>query len=158
MSAEVRSVVPRVALSDLERELLEEGVGGFPVVESGRLVGMVSRSDVVRQLSVEQSVGELLADTYRDLGSEEEADSSAGEAIARHVGRRMETLRVEDVMSRDVVSVAPDAPVERVAAVLASHRIHRVPVVDEKDQLVGVISTADFVLLVAEGKAGLRSA
>ena len=61
MSGPPRTVRPDTSLADLERALLDAGVGGFPVVEDGRLVGVVSRSDVVRQLSVEQSLAELLA-------------------------------------------------------------------------------------------------
>ena len=63
MEKDVRSVTPETSLVDLERRLLQARVGALPVVErTGELVGIASRSDVVRQLSVEQSLGEAMAD------------------------------------------------------------------------------------------------
>ena len=54
-------------------------------------------------------------------------------------------MKVEDVMTRNVVSVGPERPLKEVAAVLASHRISGVPVVDEGGTLVGVVSETDIV-------------
>lgn len=54
-------------------------------------------------------------------------------------------MKVEDVMTRNVVSVEPASPLKAVAAILASHRISGVPVVDEGGTLVGVVSEADIV-------------
>jgi CBS domain-containing protein len=53
-------------------------------------------------------------------------------------------VKVEDVMTRNVVSVGPGRPLKEVAANLASYRISGMPVVDE-GTLVGVVSEADIV-------------
>jgi CBS domain-containing protein len=52
---------------------------------------------------------------------------------------------VRDVMTRDVVSVNDTAPLDRVRALLVTQRLKRVPVVDNKQRLVGLISRADLV-------------
>ncbi len=150
MSGPPRTVRPDTTLADLERALLEAGVGGFPVVEGDRLVGVVSRSDVVRQLSVEQSLAELLASPPPEAGG----GAPAPDEIAEQVGRRMEALRVRDVMNTEVVTVGADTPLEEVARRLVERHIHRVPVVEE-GRLLGVVAALDFVRLVAEGR--LRS-
>ena len=151
MQAEVRTVGPSMGLPDLERAFLKERVTGFPVVErDGRLVGIVSRSDVVRQLSVEQSLGEQISDYYRQ---DSEPSEAVLPSIGEHVGRRMEGLRVQDVMVERLVTAAPDEPLGDVARRLVKERIHRIPVVDD-GRLVGIVSSVEFVRLFAEGRVG----
>jgi CBS domain-containing protein len=52
---------------------------------------------------------------------------------------------VRDVMTRGVISVPDTAPLDRVRALLVTQRLKRVPVVNNKSQLVGLISRADLV-------------
>jgi len=152
MQSEVRSVPPDLPLAELEARFLQHRVTGFPVVAGERLVGIVSRSDVVRQLSVEQAWAETLSDYYRDwTGMAPEGPSLA--EVGAEMGRRIEALRVEDVMVRAPITVAPDAHVAAAARVLVSHRIHRVPVVDA-GRLVGILTSLDLVRLVAERMEG----
>jgi CBS domain-containing protein len=63
-------------------------------------------------------------------------------------------MRTRDVMSRPVVTVRPDANLKEVAATLVEHGINAVPVVDDGDRLIGIISEAD--LLTLEPAAGTR--
>ena len=54
-------------------------------------------------------------------------------------------MRVDQLMSRDVVTVAPDAPLKDVARVLARDRISGVPVCDADGKVLGVVSEADIL-------------
>ncbi len=56
---------------------------------------------------------------------------------------------VESVMSREVVSVSPDTPIEEIIKRLAERNIKRVPVIDEAGRLVGIVSRADIVIAMA---------
>lgn len=58
--------------------------------------------------------------------------------------------RVGDIMRREVISVVPDMPVQKVAAVLDRHKIKRVPVYSD-GHIVGIISRADIVSAMARG-------
>ena len=58
-------------------------------------------------------------------------------------------MRTCDVMSSQVVSVRPDAPLKEVAATLVEHGINAVPVVDAGDRLIGIVSEADLLSLEA---------
>jgi CBS domain-containing protein len=62
-------------------------------------------------------------------------------------------MRVDQLMTKDVITVTPETPLRDVAALLAEKGISGVPVV-ENDQLVGVVSEAD--LLVKEAGPGVR--
>src|SRR5262245_57918036 len=54
-------------------------------------------------------------------------------------------MRVADIMTRSVVTITPATPVKDAAVVLAGHGVTLLPVVDESDQLVGVLTEADVV-------------
>jgi len=53
-------------------------------------------------------------------------------------------MEARDIMIKDVVAVAPDMPVAEAADLLLRYRIHGAPVVDEADQLVGMVSFVDL--------------
>ncbi len=55
-------------------------------------------------------------------------------------------MRVDEVMSGDVVTVAPETSLKNVAGLLVEHRISGVPVVDSNGTVVGVVSEADILI------------
>lgn len=54
-------------------------------------------------------------------------------------------MKAEDVMTRDVISIAPDATVLQAARLMLQHHISGLPVVDVTGKLVGVLSEGDFL-------------
>lgn len=154
MTREVASASPRWTIAELERSLCEKKVSGFPVVDGERLVGVVSRSDVIRQLAVERSRAGEISDYYRLYDGYEETGLQSLITEERFVADRLATERVEDVMSPPTFIVPPEATVSEVASLLSDQRIHRVPVVDG-ERLVGIISSLDIVELVAKGTLDL---
>lgn len=65
----------------------------------------------------------------------------------------MSNIKVRDVMTRAVVTVAPGTPLREVARILAERGISGAPVVDEADSLIGIISEGDF-LAKQRGRSG----
>lgn len=65
-------------------------------------------------------------------------------------------MRVSELMTRDVVTVGPDAPLRDTAALLASKRISGIPVVDDESRVVGVLSEADIVVKAGGATRGHR--
>lgn len=148
MQPVIKTVAPDAPLIELDRAFLEARVGAFPVVAGGELVGIVSRSDIVRQLSVEQSLAELRADADRDEQAyAADAEADLGE-IGDYLGRRVEHLRVRDCMTRQVVSATRDTPLPELAALMLQHRVHRLPVVAGR-RLVGIVGALDLVRVLA---------
>jgi len=151
MKRGVRCVTLDMTMSDLERALIRDEVSGFPVVHEGKLVGIVSRSDVVRQLCVEQSVAEVVSDYYRDSTGFAPTRAQSLHRISEMVGESIEHKCVKDFMVHQLITVAPTQPVEEVASLLVRNHIHRVPVVED-GRLLGIITTLDLVRLIAEGR------
>ena len=59
--------------------------------------------------------------------------------------------KVKDIMSKDIISVNEETPVEEIANLFTTHKINRVPVLQGK-KLVGIVSRADIVRAIAMGK------
>ncbi len=150
MQTDVRSLHPKARLADLDQWLLQGRVGGAPVIEDGRLLGIVSRTDVLRQLVIERTQAQSMSASFEE---EEEGSTAEGaDAVGQTVAARWARLCVADVMIHDVIRVPPDEPLEAVDRTLVQHRIHRV-LVTEGERLLGIVSSLDLVRLVAEGKA-----
>ena len=83
-------------------------------------------------------------DTFMDVAVDDllELNSKAAK-YARH--RKTESLRIDHLMTRDVLTVAPDTSLAEAAHLLVTHRISGLPVVDAEQRLLGVITEADFL-------------
>lgn len=69
-------------------------------------------------------------------------------------GRDPSTTRVSDVMSREVASVSEDAELGEAVHILAKHRVRRLPVLDRRGRLVGLISIGRLAKVKQEKLAG----
>lgn len=88
--------------------------------------------------------------TYMDI-TEEDLRKIYDIAL-RHAEERTATrVVVGEAMTRDVISVRPDADLHEVARLISEHRVSGLPVVDEGNRVVGVVSEADILAL-----AGLK--
>ncbi len=131
-----RVVTVRVDASILEagRLMLENRISGLPVVDGGgRVVGIVTERDFLRRAEMGSELKrprwfELLIDP---------AQSATEYAYFRD-------RKIEEVMTRDTVTVGEDMPLEEVARLIKERDIKRVPVM-RGDQLVGIISRLDLV-------------
>lgn len=149
MQVAVKSVPSSMMLPELEEELLQAGVSGFPVVDAGKLVGVVSRSDIVRQLCAEREIAEHTSDFYFDEKNFYEIQMGSFKDIADRIGERIEGLTVKDVMIKNPLTCRLNQPIHEAAKRLVDHQIHRVPVTDRGD-LVGIVTTTDLVRLIAD--------
>ena len=134
MTKTVTTARPDTLVRDLARTLIEQRISGAPVVDDqGHVVGIVSDSDLLHR-------AELGTDTRRKSWLSFFADT---DALARDYAKS-HGMRVADVMSRHVISVAADDELSTVADVLDRNRIKRVPVLED-GRLVGLISRTDLV-------------
>lgn len=150
MTTSIITVSPSTSLVDLERLLLSKRIGGTPVIDHGKLVGMVSRSDIIRVLSYEQNIAEVQSGAFRnELGI---SDRRAVELIGGQVGERMQELTVRDAMTEIRAQVGPDAPVTEIARLMMTLHVHRVLIIDQ-GKVVGIVARSNIVQLVADGRA-----
>lgn len=151
MQARVAGIGPEASLRELDELLLRRRIHGVPVLEGERVVGLVSRSDVVRQLRAEESRFEAEIDFYLSPFDEDAVAPDRDQAVSEAVAARLRRLRVRDVMTAEVIGVAPEASLEEAARVMVARRIHRLLVLEE-ERLVGILSTLDLLALLADGR------
>lgn len=119
----------------------------MPITHGGRLVGVLTRSDLLRrreQGNRRAGIRRFLAGRHR----EEKADDDALFALAR--GRRngptpAPSTPVRDVMTHQAITVRSAEPVTVAAALMLHHRHTSLPVVDGQSRLVGIVSEADIL-------------
>lgn len=135
-------------LSSVSRLFADEQISGAPVVsETGLVVGVVSMSDIVRSAGEEVPYSGTEAAFYRQIRASQphwldEPDELAG---------RLTDLRVSDVMTPELVSIAPDAPISELAKLITDNHVHRVLVIEDTPDgadLVGIVSVFDLVRLL----------
>lgn len=144
MTSPVTTVGPDTPVAEVAALLLERHISAVPVVEAdGRLIGIVSEGDLMRR---SESGTERRHAWWLALFSDPRAD--AREYVKSH------GLRARDVMSRELVTVGEDAPIDRIADLLEEHGIKRVPVVSA-GKVLGIVSRANLLqALVARPRAG----
>ena len=64
-------------------------------------------------------------------------------------------MRAKDVMTPNVITVDENTSVEQIAQTLLRWRISAVPVLDEKEQLIGIVSEGDLVRRAEPGTVGV---
>ena len=124
--AKAITVEPTLSALDLERLFERERITGAPVVEKGRLVGVVSRADLARALATADDEAGALLDYYGEVAGA----SPSPAARARLTGEKAEGLCVKDLMSTRIISVEPDESLREIAKALTKHRVHRVLVAE----------------------------
>ncbi len=151
MTKELFVVDPGMLLSDLEWEFSRRRFGGAPVVEDGKLVGMVSRADIVRRIGFSHAMSDMAMDYYRQLdGTLEGAKPDNVEQLAdQTLGNQLRHLHVHDAMTTHPATTSPSASAQAVAQLMLDKRVHRVVVV-QAGQPVGLVTTFDLVRLIAQ--------
>lgn len=142
------TIMPDSSLRDALDLMIEHRVSGLPVVNAmERCIGIISASDI---LSAEQ---EHTADEDESLGAYFDADTHSWETIkVAPNDERLTDIAVLEVMSRDLVSVDDDAPLDSIARTMVENEVHRVVVLDSNQSLQGIITAFDFVRQAVPGK------
>ncbi|CAA9517469.1 MAG: hypothetical protein AVDCRST_MAG45-2292 [uncultured Solirubrobacterales bacterium] len=139
MDADPVTVTPGTPVEDVVRLLSERELPGIPVVEAdGRCVGIVTEADLI------------IADEQGDLHLPHYIELFGGVVFLeplRHFEDRLRkafAAKVEDMMTRDPLTVGPETSARETARVISESGHNRLPVVEE-GRLVGVVSRADVL-------------
>ena len=138
MVTPVITVTPDTLIDDALRTMYQHHIRRLPVVDEGKLVGLVTRNGL----------------------REAAPPSSATPLSIWGTHYQLSKLKVRDVMITDVITVTPDNTIEEASALVEKHRIGTLPVIDESKNLVGIITSTDLLHLMAQvlgfGQKGVR--
>lgn len=124
MQSGVATVPSGLPVTELEQLLVREGISGMPVVDEGGVDGVVSRSDIVRAIASAEGNADATLAYYQEI-----AGAVPGPSSATHMAsERIAALTVRDIMTSELIAVAGDRPVRKVAKTMVSRSVHRVRV------------------------------
>ena len=130
MTTEVVTVTPDTPLKKAAALMLERGVSGVPVVEEGRVVGVLSETDILFKEHARPD-RQGLVDWVTHYGEDPPA-------------AKLDARLVRDAMTTPAVTVRPARTVADTATTMLDLGIDRLPVVDA-DELVGIVTRRDLV-------------
>ncbi|MDB5080899.1 MAG: domain containing rane protein [Chloroflexi bacterium] len=150
MTREVVFVTPTTLVSQVARVLVEYNISGVPVVDNGKVVGIVTEEDLVmRDAIIDMPHFFGVFDSVFYLATKHDFDEEMHKILA---------TEAQDLMASKVVTINQDASVQALATLMIKKEVNPVPVLDDNDELVGIVSRSDLVrLMVAEEEAGLAA-
>lgn len=143
MSKEVVTVGPDTTIEEVAGLLTGKNISGVPVVdEDGKLKGIVTQKDLLYKDMEPRfpAVVELLGGLIYLKGVHKYNEEL----------KKLVATKVEDIMTKEVVTVREDARVEDVARLMVEKGINRVPVVRDGN-MVGIVGRGDVVKYIAKG-------
>ena len=146
MAVDVDTVAPTASVQEVATLLLGHRISALPVVDqNGALVGIVSEGDLVRRTELGT---EHRSSWWLDILANRSNEELATQYVKSH------SRRVEDIMTREIITATPATPLRDIAKLLEKHHIKRVPIVAD-GWLVGIVSRANLIeALASERKPG----
>jgi CBS domain-containing protein len=134
MEKKVDYVTPNTSLRQASKIIFGKLHMGLPVVnqKTKKLVGFITDQDILAQCF--PSMKEYVEDIVHAR------DFSAMEKELKHIM----SLKVKDVMSKQVIYVKKDEPLLKVESIMKLKDIARLPVVDHKKKLIGILTKRDI--------------
>jgi acetoin utilization protein AcuB len=130
MTSPVLFITPELPVQDALAQMRKDRVSRYPVMKNGKLVGIVSEDDILNA-----------------------SPSDATSLSVWEINYLLSKITVERVMTKDVITVTEDTPLEEAARIMADNRIGGIPVV-RGDDIVGIITQTDIFRIFLEMLGG----
>jgi CBS domain-containing protein len=126
MKTRLHTAKPQDTVRDALKTMSDAEVHHLPVVDHGRLVGIVSQRDLLRALDMSQATD----------------------------GGRQQP-RIGDIMQTEVLHVSPRTAAQEAVSMMIESKIGALPVVGDDGKLIGILSGTDFLELAREALLGV---
>ncbi len=137
MTHNVITVKPDTTIEELSRILVENKISGAPVVDdSGSLLGIVTENDLINR-SKRLHIPTVLRvfDAFIIL---------EGNKRIREEIKRITATRVEDIYTRNPITVTEDTPIDEIATIMSEKKVHLLPVMSG-GRITGIIGKIDII-------------
>lgn len=133
MTTEVISAGADTGIQEIAELLAKHDISGIPVISAEKtVIGVISEKDFLRRMISSTSLN-LMSVIAECIGNKRCPVSS------------IQTGKAADIMVYPAIACNIETPLFRLSALMNSNRINRLPVTDEKNRLVGIVSRADLV-------------
>jgi len=140
MTTSVVAVRRDASFKEMAAMLRSQRISAFPVIDdSGRVIGVVSESDLLVKEAVQ-------------------AEGSSMLAALRHIreDNKVTGVTAGELMTAPAITIGPDAPVEEAARIMYDRRVKRLPVVNVPGRLLGIVSRVDVLAVFGRPDGEIR--
>jgi CBS domain-containing protein len=127
MTSDVVTVTPDTTLPEAHRLMTDNQIRRLPVIDNGRLVGIITRGDV--------------------RGAEA---SDATSLSIWELQYLIAKIKVKEIMTYDPIAISQDATIGQAAQVMLDNKVSGLPVVNGEGKLVGIITESDIFRIVVQ--------
>ena len=134
---------PDDTVREVAKILKENDISGVPVLEGEELVGIVSEGDLLKLLIIPEKGDLWLPSPFEviEIPIREYLGWEETKKILSDVG----SIKVEEIMTKDVHTISSEASVEEASEHMVRHKINRLPVIDEDNSVVGIVTRGDII-------------
>jgi len=132
-------------ISYVANVLREKKISGAPIVdEDNKVIGVISEGDIMRLIEVHSPNINLILPAPLDLIELPVRMRLELDELAKGVSKAASVL-VGEIMTKEVVKSKGDFSISDAASLMDRHDVNRLPVVDENDKLIGIITRGDII-------------
>lgn len=142
MTKDVITVKPEDEINVVSALLTENRIHGVPVVEGKKIIGIITETDFFTK-----SFPSLYLPSYVDFLKNAEFVENFGGENKRKV-KEIISAKAKDIMTSPCITVLPETEISKVIDLMRTRQIVTLPVVDDEDNLAGIITTADVLKLI----------
>ena len=136
MTKEVITVDPETSVEEATELMSQYNVSGLPVLENGKLVGIVTEKDLIvkdKKLHFPEYInligGIIYLESYKKFKEE----------FKKYIA-----VKVNDLMTEQVETINPDTPISEIIELMSKEEVNRLPVLDG-DELIGIVTRGDLI-------------
>ncbi|MDI6645300.1 MAG: CBS domain-containing protein [Methanobacteriaceae archaeon] len=145
MQKNVIAFKPNDQISDVAEILRKNKISGAPILdEDMKVVGIVSEGDIMRLLEVHSPEINLILPSPLDLIELPLRMKHEYDEIAEGL-KKAATVNVEEIMTKQVVTIKKDNNISEAAEIMDSKDIKRLPVVDDNGKIIGIVTRGDII-------------
>lgn len=146
MNRNVIYLKPENTIFDAAKVFSKKHISGAPVVKNKKVIGIVSISDIAKYMSsklgyIKSISQELVGISFFLLKM---VETGKGYLDVKNEAKKISKIKVEDVMSKKIISIEPDKTLFDAANMMEKYDVNRLPVI-KNNRLVGIISRADLI-------------
>lgn len=139
-------------ITDAARLFAKNDISGAPVVDNDKIVGILSEGDIMKLLDVHSPNLNLILPSPLDVIEMPIRMKHEYDETVEGIKKASLTL-VKDIMITSVVTIHPDDDISDAAIIMDKEDIKRIPVVDDEDNLVGIVTRGDIVKALVNYKS-----
>ncbi len=144
MVKEVVSFDPSDPIRFVAASLRQDRISGGPVVFNDKVVGIISERDIMKLIAEHKSQINLITPDPNDLL--QLPDKSIHELdLTLEVIKKAAAVPIDTVMTKDVITIDPEADLSEAAKMMGDCGINRLPVVDKEGKLLGIVTRGDII-------------